>query len=307
MSPASASTLCKPLTTISIVFLHGFTGHPERTWTHKKGDTAVGKTSRSLPGGNVPDSGSLESPSKIRRLATGVFSKSRNETKDPPSSSKGLFSKSRLVYWPRDLLPATVPGARILTYGYDTHLRHVFGPALNKTTVYDIAWNFLVALEAIRRSDSSRPILFVAHSLGGIVVKEMLRRSGGCRAGQSHLHTVFESTIGIVFFGTPHGGADPRGLPQLVVERLVKMAGIRVNQHMVDTLLPSSERLRELRDEFLPIASEKRWNIHSFQEEIGVNLLNGNKVCIICVVPIELLLTLFLGCRRHIFIPQRSL
>lgn len=210
-----------------------------------------------------------------------MFSKPRNETSAHPTSSRGLVPKSRLVYWPKDLLPATVPGARILTYGYDTHLRHVFGPPLNKTTVYDIAWDFLVALEANRRLHSSRPILFVAHSLGGIVVKETLRRSNGCRSGQSHLHTVFESTIGIVFFGTPHGGADPRGLPQLVVERLVKMAGFRVNENILRTLLPSSERLRELRDEFVPLASENGWKIHSFQEELGVTMLSGNKVILV--------------------------
>lgn len=237
---------------------------------------AVGKNPDSPtpigPGFFPSSSSSSSSRTNIKRIAH-VFSRSRNEAKDHTS-----LSKTRAVYWPRDLLPTTVPGARVLTYGYDTHLRHVFGPALNKTTLYDISWDFLIALEATRRPHSSRPILFVAHSLGGIVVKEMLRRSGGCRAGQSHLQDIFESTIGIVFFGTPHGGADPRGLPQLVMERLVKMAGLRVNEHMVNTLLPSSDRLRELRDEFVPLASEKRWNIHSFQEELGVAFLSGNKV-----------------------------
>ena len=48
-----------------------------------------------------------------------------NNTTEPPSKARKLnpFSKphggssSTPVYWPRDLLPETVPSARVLTYG----------------------------------------------------------------------------------------------------------------------------------------------------------------------------------------------
>jgi hypothetical protein len=144
--------------------------------------------------------------------------------------------------------------------------------------VYDIAWDFLVALETERREDPTRPAVFIAHSLGGIIVKEMLRRSSGCHIGKAHLRGIFESTIGILFFGTPHAGADPRGFLQRVAERAIKAAGFVVNEQIVNGLLPSSERLRELRDEFGPMAQEQSWTIHSFQEQMGVTLLNNNKV-----------------------------
>jgi hypothetical protein len=163
---------------------------------------------------------------------------------------------------------------------------------VNRSTVYDIAWDFLVALEAERRPEPSRPILFVAHSLGGIIVKEMLRRASGCQSHQTHLHGVFNSTIGIVFFGTPHGGADPRGFLQRIAETLIKVAGVSVNEQVVNTLLPSSERLRELRDEFSPMAHEQNWMIHSFQEERGIMYLNGNKVRTVRCDPFPLINTL---------------
>ncbi|KAJ8108286.1 hypothetical protein ONZ43_g6473 [Nemania bipapillata] len=133
------------------------------------------------------------------------------------------------VYWPRDLLPTTVPDARILT-------------------------------------------------LGGIVVKELLRRSSGCGHGQAHLQDVFKSTAGIMFFGTPHGGTDPRGTLHRAAELLIKAIGFKVNEQIVNTLLPSSERLSELRDEFGPMAHERRWVIHSFQEQLAVKALNGRKI-----------------------------
>ena len=80
------------------------------------------------------------------------------------------------------------------------------------------------------------------------------------------------------FFGTPHGGADPRGFLQHIAEAVIKAAGIRVNEQIVNTLLPSAERLRELRNEFSPMAHQQDWMIHSFQEELGVMGLNGHKV-----------------------------
>ncbi|RYP49583.1 hypothetical protein DL768_004704 [Monosporascus sp. mg162] len=159
-----------------------------------------------------------------------------------------------------------------------TGLTVLFNPgesASLEATVYDIAWDFLVALEAERRQEPSRPILFVAHSLGGIIVKEMLRRANGCQSCQRHLHNVFTFTVGIVFFGTPHGGADPRGFLRHVAETLVRAAGFSVNDQIVNTLLPSSERLRELRDEFGLMAHGQNWMVHSFQEELGIKYLNG--------------------------------
>ena len=210
-----------------------------------------------------------------------------DELVEPPSKAPrlNLFSRSHhgsnsntTVYWPRDLVPITIPDARVLTYGYDTHLRHYFGPPVSRNTVYDIAWDFLVALEAQRRLEPSRPVLFIAHSLGGIVVKEMLRRSSGSHIGQTHLRSVFDSTIGIIFFGTPHGGADPLGFLQHIAKMVIKAAGVRFNEQIVNALLPSAERLRELRDEFSPMAHQQDWIIHSFQEELGVMGLNGRKV-----------------------------
>jgi hypothetical protein len=81
-----------------------------------------------------------------------------------------------------------------------------------------------------------------------------------------------------MFFGTPHSGADPLGFSKGIIEKIGKAVGFRVNKQIVDTLLPSSERLRELRDEFGPIAEDENWIIHSFQEQLGIRALSDNKV-----------------------------
>ena len=211
---------------------------------------------------------------------------SYDDLTEPPSKIRKLNSFSQphqedfraAIYWPRDLIPFITPNARVLTYGYDTHMRHELGPPRNGNTIYDIAWDFLVALEAARRTEPTRPALFVVHSLGGIVVKEMLWRSSGCHRGRTHLRDIFESTIGMIFFGTPHGGADARGTLQRIAEKAIQATGCSVDKQIIDTLLPSAERLRELRNEFGPMAHEQNWIIHSFQEQLGVTLLGGYKV-----------------------------
>lgn len=87
----------------------------------------------------------------------------------------------------------------------------------------------------------------------------------------------------MIFFGIPHEGtsdrsADPRGIPQYVAESLVKAVRFKFNEQILDSLLPSSERLAQLRDEFNPLALDQEWVIHSFQEELGMRALGGRRV-----------------------------
>ena len=144
--------------------------------------------------------------------------------------------------------------------------------------MYDIAGDLLVNLEGFRRTEKSRPLLFIAHSLGGIVVKEALRQSHFGESNHNQSRSIFDATCGILFFGTPHGGADPRGLIHHVIEKCMKVLRFTVNEQIVNTLSPSSERLRQLREEFSPLAREQKWIIYSFQEQYGVKVLHGVKV-----------------------------
>jgi hypothetical protein len=107
---------------------------------------------------------------------------------------------------------------------------------VSENTVYDIGNDLLVNLEAERRSEPSRPLAFVAHSLGGIVVKEALRRSHGFQMHQSHLHEIYQSTVAVIFFGTPHSGVNPRNFIHHIAERVIKAAGFSVNEQIVNTV-----------------------------------------------------------------------
>ncbi|KAJ9151989.1 Ankyrin repeat domain-containing 50 protein [Pleurostoma richardsiae] len=257
VSAAGLTVLTEPeAPSLDIVFVHGFTGHPERTWT----SPSVAATSSA-----TSTSSTDERPSKFRRIL------------GPRKSSAQQLSGPTGVYWPHALLPQTLPDARVLTYGYDTNVRHAFVGPVSKNSLYDHAGDFLVSLEAERRADPQRRLILVAHSLGGLLVKEMLRRSRGYEK-QPDFRTVFESTVGIIFFGTPHQGADPRTLAHHVVISLAKAVGFRVNEQVMEALFPAAEYLKQLRDEFNHMIDERGWIIHSFQEQYALPGLFGKKV-----------------------------
>ncbi|KAL3459246.1 hypothetical protein BJX64DRAFT_265080 [Aspergillus heterothallicus] len=101
--------------------------------------------------------------------------------------------------WLRDFLPEQLPQARIFLFGYNSSV----SIRSSSAGVREQAQNLLTRLLLERHECQSRPIIFIAHSLGGIVVKEALV--------QAKLGTLYDSiriaTYGIAFFGTPHRGS----------------------------------------------------------------------------------------------------
>ena len=87
-------------------------------------------------------------------------------------------------------------------------------------------------------------------------MKEALRRSHSFENHHNHLRQIYESTAAVIFFETPHKEADPRNLLEHIAKKVVRAAGFTINEQIVNTLLPTSERLKELRDEFAPMAHQ---------------------------------------------------
>ena len=175
------------------------------------------------------------------------------------------------TYWPQDLLPDQIPSSRIMTFGYDADMVKIWsiGPTgSNGLHGHGKTLAFTIADSRSTKTSKRRPIIFVTHSLGGLVCEQALLV---CRASnEQRLSCVLESTVGIVFMGTPHKGAELA----LWGSRLAKyVQTIRtVNRDIVRALTKKSEVLAIVEQDFQQLLLKpehiNKTRIFCFYEEV---------------------------------------
>ncbi|RKK12797.1 hypothetical protein BFJ66_g2646 [Fusarium oxysporum f. sp. cepae] len=149
--------------------------------------------------------------------------------------------------WPKTLLPLEIETARILTYSYDSTVTGKDDvPSQNRISNH--AYNLVTALASLRQSDNTteRPIIFVCHSLGGLVCQDALVTAK--QRSEQHLQDIVNFTRGVIFLGTPHHGSSLAKIGELVSRSvgLVK----ETNSDIVQVLTRDSEVLARIQDSF---------------------------------------------------------
>ncbi|KAK8065405.1 hypothetical protein PG997_012152 [Apiospora hydei] len=105
--------------------------------------------------------------------------------------------------WLREDLPAEVPGARILLYEYNATV--VYGQ--DRGNFVEKASELLEAILVKRRNASeTRPIIFLCHSMGGLLVEQALINAHN----NPHYTSIKDATSGLVFFATPQRGGEKK-------------------------------------------------------------------------------------------------
>ncbi|MEU4762001.1 hypothetical protein AB0H12_02025 [Actinosynnema sp. NPDC023794] len=133
------------------------------------------------------------------------------------------------AFWP-GWLGADVPGVGVWSVGYDASPSGWLGRAM---PIQDRAVNVLARLQ--NEGVGERPLVFVTHSMGGLLAKQVLLHAEGSPAYRSFA----EAARGVVFLATPHTGADMAGY----LKRLG--LGLRLTAAVAD-LEPNSAYLRDL-------------------------------------------------------------
>ncbi|KAI0523877.1 Alpha/Beta hydrolase protein [Xylaria bambusicola] len=182
----------------------------------------------------------------------------RNTWTDKPGSSAAKI-------WLSDLLPLKLPGCRVMSYEYDASVE-----SMAVGTVRDIARRMTQEFKDKRESDV--PIVFIAHSLGGIVIKQALVLA---EQSPTDFPAMTEQTKGIVFFGTPHRGADAATWGALVT-RIVGNAFPLAHFRFMNFLKKNSEGLYKVSEDFRHLASN--YAIVSFYEEHAYNRIWGKVI-----------------------------
>ena len=105
--------------------------------------------------------------------------------------------------------------------------------------------------------ERERPIIFVGHSLGGLVIKDALCRSYNYRnsSRQSERAAIQGHTAGIVFLGTPHRGSSHAAWASLVT-RLAEVVLKDKNESVIEALKNGSETTQRLQEDFSGFAND---------------------------------------------------
>ncbi|KAK4210686.1 hypothetical protein QBC37DRAFT_447664 [Rhypophila decipiens] len=152
-----------------------------------------------------------------------------------------------------------------MTYGYYSSPA---GPS--QDNLYTLSKNLLISVANERIGAPSRPLLFIAHSLGGILTKFALRISQDCTGGaDAWMKAVRESAVGVIFFATPHSGSELASWGEL----LRRMASVFTvtNPKLLAALNSQADngQLEELRTSFVKMlgpSSEGKFRVFSFRE-----------------------------------------
>lgn len=151
--------------------------------------------------------------------------------------------------WLVDDLKRSGRNARVLSIGYDSQLLasestwRIMG---FESTSQDI----LAKLQAARVGAGDRPVIFVTHSLGGVLLKQVLldatkvsSKTSGSVESTAKSANLVDQVQGVVFYGVPHHGS-----PVAQVIQSFRPRSLGIEQHPVTEHLHGTPHLKMLND-----------------------------------------------------------
>ncbi|KAJ2969949.1 hypothetical protein NUW58_g9844 [Xylaria curta] len=115
-----------------------------------------------------------------------------------PGNAWTYRSNETKVHWLSELLPQTMgfEDARIIMVNHQTRWASDAAPI----QFNDHAYELLEHIESLHKTNSDRPIIFIAHSFGGLLLKKALILA------KARPSSVAATVRGIIFLGVPHRG-----------------------------------------------------------------------------------------------------
>lgn len=153
--------------------------------------------------------------------------------------------------WPKDWLPGDYPSVRVLGLNYETAISewytdyHATCPCQKTGTLHNRSAEMLNELAESGAGQGGRPIVWVTHSMGGLIAKSIISKTMSCfhlistniscfpvflaqasKSDDPAIRQIAEQSRGILFLGTPHRGslvAKLRQHTQLIVAPTVEV------------------------------------------------------------------------------------
>jgi protein SERAC1 len=194
------------------------------------------------------------------------------------------------VFWPLDLLPESCPSIRVLTWGCHTIVTGGKLPR-NQNDIFAHGEDLLQELTLIRDETNSagRPLIFVTHSLGGVIVKEVCQNSLANRRllimlnwqvlrraeadSESNMRDILPSTSAIMFIASPHRASEHGKLSDAVRSMASLTLQVNASDPMLLDLTGANGFELELgREAFIRMWNDYNFKVKTFQERLPLKL-----------------------------------
>ncbi|XP_034621204.1 protein SERAC1 isoform X2 [Trachemys scripta elegans] len=176
--------------------------------------------------------------------------------------------------WPKTWLASDCPSLRIVSVEYDTHLSDWKTKCPIEDHRKSIAYRSNELLNKLRAAGvGDRPLVWVSHSMGGLLVKKMLVDA----SKNPEMDKIVNNTRGIIFYSVPHHGSQ-------LAEYSMNARYLLFPSVEVKELSTDSPALKELNDDFLAFAKDKKFPVLSFAETLPTRIGSMIKLH---VVPVD--------------------
>jgi hypothetical protein len=177
--------------------------------------------------------------------------------------------KTQGVNWLKDahMLPNIVPESRIMLFEYESEYQ---GESAIAQRLSLIAERLLLELDASRTQCGQRPLLFIGHCFGGVVIEKALVLAK-LRAEQ--YGSILHSTRGILFLGTPHRGTTTQTIPYHI--STISSYFIKNEPGLLELMRLNSEGLKDVLYDFCLLAYEARIPLFCFFEQYPTDIMRA--------------------------------
>ncbi|XP_077342397.1 protein SERAC1 [Lithobates pipiens] len=210
----------------------------------------------------------------VHGLLGAAFKTWRQQDRDQPLDESTSQEDDYTECWPKDWLAADSPALRIISVEYDTHLSDWKVKCPADSNRKSMAYRSTELLSKLKTAGvGERPIIWISHSMGGLLVKKMLVNA----SKDEGMHDLVKNTRGIAFFSVPHHGS--RLAEYSVNARLLLFPSVEVKE-----LSKDSPALKQLNEEFHEFLKNKNFKVVNFAEKLPTRIGSMMKLH---VVPVE--------------------
>ncbi|KAK8176250.1 hypothetical protein BC567DRAFT_226636 [Phyllosticta citribraziliensis] len=170
-------------------------------------------------------------------------------------------------FWPKELLSTDIGNVRIISWGYNAAIVAFFGTD-SKESLQGLGNALINDLSILRKREvRERPLIFVAHSLGGLVVKQAIIQSNTHYNNKSSRSgDMFPAVKCAMFLATPHRGSNAANWADMVTTITAPLAIRLSNKELVKTLKSDSCVLYNQRETFLAVRHSVDLDVPCFYE-----------------------------------------